>query len=185
MNEARSISLRALRANDSEAWKVAYDPLWRAALSSILRTLGASGADAENIASDVLANEIVPGVLNPRTDSFNQISTFDDLLSVTRSISRNRAIDFIRRATRRPEVLVDVLPEPALDHGGGAPADLMEIVMRHLQPPDPELFHDRFVLGHTTREIAAQRGMSHGTIVSRFARALERLRHLLKEDLES
>jgi DNA-directed RNA polymerase specialized sigma24 family protein len=146
--------------------------------------LGPARADAENVAADILAKEIVPGVLHPRTDSFNQISTFDDLLHVTYSISKNRAIDFVRRSARRPEVLMDVVPDLPLDPAGYAPPDLMEQVLRHLQPPDPELFHDRFVLGHTTREIAANRSMSHGTVVSRFARALEKLRHLLKEDLE-
>jgi len=182
MTSDACIPIELLRANDAKQWNAAYPHLWRASLGTVHRVLGLGIADAENIASDVLANEIVPGVLSPHTDSFNQISSFDDLLVMTRSISRNRAIDFIRRSVRRPELLIDEVPETPLEQGHKAPAELMEVVLQHLQPPDPELFHDRFVLGLTTREIAAQRGMSHGTVVSRFARALEKLRQLLKED---
>lgn len=185
MNAPGSPSLESLRANDSSAWQVAYPLLWRAALGAACAALGPVMADAENIVADVLVKEIVPGVLRPQTDSFNQISSFDDLMGMTRSIARNRAIDFIRRSARRPEVLMDELPEVSSDSNSTAPPDLMEMVQRHLQPPDPELFHARFVLGHTTREIAALRGMSHGTVVSRFARALEKLRHLVREELES
>ncbi|MCB1211464.1 MAG: hypothetical protein KDK97_19215 [Verrucomicrobiales bacterium] len=184
MDSDSAISIADLRANDPLAWQGAYRFLWQAALSSIYATLGPVRADAENIAADLLSREIVPGIFRPRTDSFNQISSFDDLLAMTRSIARSRAIDFIRRSVRRPEVLVDELPESPADSTDAAPADLMAAVQHHLQPPDPELFHDRFVLGLTTREIAAQRGMSHGTVVSRFARALEKLRHLLREEIE-
>lgn len=185
MIDSGSPSLASLRANDSRAWQAAYPLLWQAALAAVYAVLGPVKADAENIAADVLAREVVPGVLRPQTDSFNQISSFDDLVGMTRSIARNRAIDFIRRSARRPEVLMDELPEVSQESGSKAPPDLMEMVQRHLQPPDPELFHARFVLGHTTREIAALRGMSHGTVVSRFARALEKLRHLVREELES
>jgi len=185
MNALSSPSLTSLRANDAAAWQAAYPLLWQVALGAVYARLGLVQADAENIAADVLAREVVPGVLQPRTDSFNQISSFDDLLAVTRSIARNRSLDFLRRSARRPEVLMDQLPDLPPEQGAKAPPDLMEMVERHLQPPDPELFHARFVLGHTTREIAALRGMSHGTVVSRFARALEKLRHLLREELES
>ena len=185
MISTADVSLADLRANVSSAWHAAYPILWQAALGAIWVKLGPVSADAENIAADVLAREIVPGVLQPRTDSFNQISSFDDLVGMTRSIAKNRAIDFIRRSARRPEVLTDELPEVSPESCTKAPVDLLEMVDRHLQPPDPELFHARFVLGHTTREIAALRGISHGTVVSRFARALEKLRHLLREELES
>lgn len=178
-------SLARLQANDPAAWQAAYPLLWRAALGAVYARLGLVQADAENLAADVLAREVVPGVLRPHTDSFNQISSFDDLLAMTRTIAKNRCLDFIRRSARRPEVLMDELPEPSPDRGSQLSPDLMEMVNRHLEPPDPELFHARFVLGHTTREIAALRGMSHGTVVSRFARALEKLRHLLREELES
>lgn len=80
------------------------------------------------------------------------------------------------------------MPEPAPSgNGAGEPPpgdDLLAFVLRQLSPPDPELFHDRFVLGLTTREITASRGISHGTVVSRFARALEKLRPLLAAELD-
>ena len=176
-------TLAQLRANDSAAWAEAYALLWRAVLSVVHATLGPARVDAENVAANILAEEIVPGVLQPRSDSFNQISTFDDLLSVSRAIARNRTIDFIRRSARRPEMLMAELPEVPAEASSGR-SDLLAMVSSHLQPPDPELFHERFVLGYTTREIAERRGMSHGTVVSRFARALENLRQVLGAELQ-
>lgn len=157
-------------------------------MSAALTTLGSARVDVENLAADILCKEIIPGFFEPKSFSFNQIRTFDDLLRVSKAIARNRTIDFIRRNVRRPEELHADVPEPlVLVSAGDDRQDLLELVQRHLTPPDPELFHDRFVLGLTTREIAANRQMSHGTVVSRFARALEKLRHLLRtdNDLES
>lgn len=158
------------------------------ALGSLLAVLGRLPADAENLAADLLAREIIPGVLQQRTESFQKVASFSALLNLTAAIARNRAIDHLRQRSRRPEETVDELPEPIAsgDGAGEAPLgdDLLAFVMRQLSPPDPELFHDRFVLGFTTREIAEQRGLSHGTVVSRFARALEKLRPLLAAELD-
>lgn len=150
--------------------------------------LGRLPADAENLAADLLAREILPGVLQQRTEAFQKLATFDALLNLTAAIARNRAIDHLRQRSRRPEETVETFPEPTPSgNGAGEPLlgdDLLAFVMRQLAPPDPELFHDRFVLGLTTREIAENRGISHGTVVSRFARALERLRPLLAAELD-
>jgi len=180
------ISLPALRANDRSAWHHAYPHLWRVALGSLLAVLGRLPADAENLAADLLAREIIPGVLHLRTESFQKLASFSALLNLTAAIARNRAIDHLRQRSRRPEETVDELPEPAAAPFDTQPLgdDLLPFVLRHLSPPDPDLFHDRFVLGLTTREIAESRGLSHGTVVSRFARALEKLRPLLAAELD-
>lgn len=185
MKESPPISLDLLRSNSDDEWRSAYPFLWRAILSTVHATLGPAKLDAENLAAEILGREIIPGVFEPKSFSFNQIRTFDDLLNVSRAVARNRTIDFIRRNVRRPEVLHAEVPEPlaAIFTTDDSP-DLLEIVRRHLSPPDPELFHDRFVLGLTTREIATRRQMSHGTVVSRFARALEKLRQLLSSGTE-
>jgi RNA polymerase sigma factor (sigma-70 family) len=188
LQPAPDISLSALCANNAEAWGNAYPHLWRVALGSLLAVLGRLPADAENLAADLLAREIIPGVLQQRTESFQKVASFSALLNLTAAIARNRAIDHLRQRSRRPEETVDELPEPAAsgDGAGESPLgdDLLAFVMRQLSPPDPELFHDRFVLGFTTREIAENRGLSHGTVVSRFARALEKLRPLLTAELD-
>lgn len=153
----------------------------------MLAVLGRLPADLDNLAADLLAREIIPGVLQPRTEAFERLQTFEGLLHLTAAIARNRAIDHLRQRMRRPEDGVEQLPEPSAGPETPAAAavadDLLAFVLRQLAPPDPELFHDRFVLGYTTREIAERRGLSHGTVVSRFARALEKLRPLLAAEL--
>lgn len=173
--------LDRLRENDAAAWSLAYPLLWRAAITAVLAKLGASGTDAENLTSDLLCKEVIPGVFDPQTDSFRQMSTFDDLMNVTKSIARNRSIDFIRRSARRREELhadVPELPPPVPDQSEGI--EVFALIQRHLSPPVPELFHDRFVLGLTTREIAKKRVMPHGQVCSRFSRALKTLAEILR-----
>lgn len=181
------IALEELRANRHVAWQAAYPQLWRVVQGAMLAVLGRLPADLDNLAADLLAREIIPGVLQPRTEAFQRLGSFEGLLHLAAAIARNRAIDHLRQRARRPEDCVECPPETAFGQeatGSSLAADdLLDFVMRQLSPPDPELFQDRFVLGLTTREIAERRGLSHGTVVSRFARALEKLRPLLSAEL--
>lgn len=178
--------MEKLRACDRAAWEDAYPLLWRTLQACLTSPLGfATQNDLENLAAEILAEEVMPQVLEPKTDSFNQIRSFDDLLNMTRAIAKLRAIDFIRKRSRRPEELMAEVPEaPVLGvPGAEAASDLMDFALAHLEPPDPELFLDRFQLGLTTRQIAEKRGMSHGTVVSRFSRAFAKLRPLLGREV--
>ena len=83
-------------------------------LGSVHAVLGPAKVDAKNLAADILAKEIVPAIFEPKSISFNQIRTFNDLLNVSRAVARNRTIDFIRRNARRPEIIHAEVPEPLL-----------------------------------------------------------------------
>jgi DNA-directed RNA polymerase specialized sigma24 family protein len=181
--------LERLRENDDAEWRRAYPLLWTAAMATARDRLG-DGGDLENLTADLLCNEVIPGMLGQRGESFVALGSFEELLRLTRSITVRRCIDEIRKRCRRKEVLVaEVLvaevpemawfPEDATGRSG-LWCEWMMLIQRELDPPDHELFHDRFSLGITTREIAQRRGMPHGTVVSRFARALKRLSVLLK-----
>ena len=104
-------SLQQLRANEQKAWEAIYPDLWRISLAAIRAATGPSLSDIENVAAEVIVKTIIPGVLTPNSDSFNQMATLDDLFKMTAAISRNRAIDALRRSIRRPETLMAVVPE--------------------------------------------------------------------------
>ena len=186
MREEFNIELESLRRGDSASWNAAYPILWQRVLSAIYAVLGHLGShDLDNLAAEIIAEEVMPQVFAPTTNSFNQIRSFDDLLNVTRTIAKNRTIDFLRKRLRRPEEVVAEIPEPFFlgPVGDPAPVELLHLVLGHLEPPDPDLFRDRFEFGLTTREIALKRGLSHGTVVSRFSRAFVKLRCLLGKEL--
>jgi len=179
-------SLKALRANEQTAWEAAYPILWRAAVGVIRsKLMFPETHDIDDIAADILADEVVPQVLRPTTNSFNNIRSFDDLVNVTKAIARNRVVDYIRYRMRRPEER-----EPEKGHSPDvrfAEPDCPEFsleellgIIGRLPSPDPELFQDRFVLGLTTSQIARKRRMPLGTVLSRFRRAFLVLRPNLR-----
>lgn len=186
--EGAGPTLEALRANEDAAWQAAWPILWRTVLGVVRAKLHFPDShDLENIAAEIIGEEIVPQVAKPTTKTFNQIQTFDDLLNVTKAIARNRVVDYIRSRIRRPEDRLGEddnrgLPEP-VEGGGPLPdftlEELLGLVVE-LQPPDPDLFHDRFILGLTTVEIAKKRRMPPGTVLSRFRRAFFALRPKLE-----
>lgn len=179
------ISLADLRNNEDAAWRQAHPLLWGAVIGVLTHRLGSAGEyDVEDLAAELLCEEIIPQVFTPRTESFQRVSSFEDLLRMTRSIAARRAIDAIRVRVRAPEDAVAEIPEYALaggfgEFGGNAQdytwAELMGAIQSVLRPPDFDLFHDRFALGLTTREVAKKHGMPHGTVLSRFATGLKRL----------
>jgi hypothetical protein len=178
-------ALERLRANDEGEWRRAYPLLWQAVMAAGRGRLTGGGGDLENIASELLCHEIIPGVMGAKGESFAALASFDDLLRLARAVMVRRCIDEIRRQCRRKEDSYAEVPErewlPAEAAGDGRTwPEWMSLIQRELQPPDPDLFHDRFALGLTTREIARRRGIPHGTVVSRFARALKRLSILLQ-----
>ena len=61
-----------------------------------------------------------------------------------------------------------------------AAADLWRRVAE-LDPPLPDLFMDRFLLGWSTTEIAARRQLNPNTVLSHFHRGFKLLREILPE----
>lgn len=179
------INLDKLRENDPTEWGLAYPLLWQAMMATGRGKL--STGDLENIASDVICKEIIPGLLMQTSAFFNNLVSFAALLSLARQIISRRCIDEIRRQVSRKMDFYAEVPEQEWQPdqsatGGRTWKEWMTLVQQELDPPDPDLFYDRFGLGLTTRQIAERRGIPHGTVVSRFARALKGLASILNSE---
>ncbi len=112
-----------------------------------------------------------------QSDLCNELASPDDLVGVFKTIVRRRAIDFLRHRARRPEVLVADVPETLVDADGGGPdPTALWMKIAKLDPPLPDLFSDRFVLGWNTTEIAERRQMKLNTVLSHFHRGFRALR---------
>jgi RNA polymerase sigma factor (sigma-70 family) len=179
--------LRDLRSVDprvnARAWNAAYPLLWSAGMRLAGRLLagGQWEAQREDVVATAIA-QVMEGLMEDSAKSFNQISGFGDLVSMTQTIVRRRIMDFYRQQSRSREDAVEELPEPIVeeDEAQFSPAELLEQILA-LDPPKPELFRDRFFDGLTTREVAARRNMPHGTVLTHFADGLRLLRGRLTQ----
>ena len=145
-----------------------------------------SGSEHEHDREDAVSTaiqQVVRGVIENSTDSFNQIQTFDDVLGMTRHIVRLRITDLLRSKERRPEDVVEELPELVDATPNDLRFNLAELLTEvdHLQPdpPVPQVFRDRFVEGWSTDEIAARRSINRNTLLSHFAKGFRTLRDRL------
>jgi RNA polymerase sigma-70 factor, ECF subfamily len=98
----------------------------------------------------------------------------------------NRSLDWLRARARRPELSVE-LASPAA--GGLAAPDEPEVLsdemMRALAALEPEqraLIVMRHLLGYRSSELGRMLGMPAGTVRTRLARALARVRELLEAE---
>lgn len=183
------ISLSALRAGDQAEWSRAYHPLSR----EVLRVAKANfrpelGIDPEDITQEVIALEVRPG-LESNKETFANLRDFGNLLVLSRTIAKRRAIDAIRMVMRRPEY---EMPENweewfAPDQGACVSIESLERIVAlvdRLKPPKPEIFIDHFVFGYTYAEISENRGIPLGAVCSHFYRGLRELRDYLGGDGE-
>lgn len=185
-DEFPEISLEALGRGDEAAWHEAHPVLFREAwITARGAMLPGFGIDAEDLAQQVITDEVMPGLRRPRQGSFQMIRTFADLVRLTKAITKLRAIDMIRKARRRRE---DALPEAWENLLGGTddPADpnhetFWRLVGR-LKPPKPELFADHYIGGLGYTEISEQRSMPLGTVCSHMKRGHDVLRRLLENE---
>ena len=96
----------------------------------------------------------------------------------------NRSLDWLRARARRPEVSVEMAVEVA---GAASPASdsLSDELMRALAALDPDeraLIVMRHLLGYRSPELARMLGLPAGTIRTRLARALTRVRDQLEAE---
>ena len=127
---------------------------------------------------DIVATALAQLVTGAR-DFCNAAASFDDVVGVMKTIVRRRTIDFLRQRARRPEVLVADVPDGSVENPASADgAELWSEVAR-LDPPLPDLFTDRFMLGWTTTEIATRHQMNVNTVLSHFHRGFRLLRERL------
>lgn len=178
--------LRSVDARVSEsAWQAAYPHLWKAAISLLAGNLLVGPEhlhDREDIAAKAIS-EAVQGLIEGKSASFNQMSTFDDVVGMTRQIVRARTVDFFRRRGRHPEDPTENLPEP-VNETGAAESRLtreeFDALITRLKPPQPEIFRLHFVDGHTAQEIADDIKMPRGTVLSHLFRGMKMLRPYLE-----
>jgi RNA polymerase sigma factor (sigma-70 family) len=172
-------SLRSLDARTSrDAWNTAYPWLWSAGMRLAGRLL--SGGEWESQREDAVAtaiSQVVEGVIEGKSEIFNGIATFGDLVGMTQTIVRRRITDFHRQRARSREDAVEELPDIAQlsTEARFSAAELREQI-RTLDPPKPALFVDRFFGGLTTREVAERHKLPHGTVLTHFAQGLQLLR---------
>lgn len=180
------ISVDDLRSLDPEVNRKAWNEAWRhlrpAAMQLANRVL--SGPQWEAQREDLVATAIsqaATGLIEGHSESFNRLAYFGDLMGMTLTILRRRAHDFYRQQGRSRVDTMEELPEAALNSAGPLPFSPTELreQIEALDPPKPKLFLARFFDGLTTREVAAQFDMPHGTILTHFAQGLRLLRERL------
>ena len=96
----------------------------------------------------------------------------------------NRSLDWLRARARRPEVSVEVAGE--VERAASAPPEaLSDDLMRALAALDPDeraLIVMRHLLGYRSPELARMLGLPAGTVRTRLARALTRVRNQLEAE---
>jgi RNA polymerase sigma factor (sigma-70 family) len=180
------VELRSTDARVSErAWAAAYPLLWKATAGLLAAHL-LVGAQYEHDREDIAARslgELVRGVIEGRPESFNQLTSFDDLQGMALQIVRARTKDYFRHRGRRPEDLATEPPEPSHqseDAGAQLSREEFDNLIARLPPPQPEIFRLHYVQGHTAEEIARQTGMPRNTILSHLFRGKKTLRPWLE-----
>lgn len=140
--------------------------------------------DREDAVSTAL-QQLTRGVIENRSESYNQLSSFDDLLGMMRHIVRLRITDLFRSRERRPEDCVEEIPEIADLTPDSTRFQLNELLLEvdrlEPNPPLPQVFRDRFIEGWSTDEIAARRSMNRNTLLSHFAKGFRVLRDRLTQ----
>lgn len=167
-----------LRRRDPDAVRALYAEYGPATLASLYEAIGDRNA-AEDVFQQVLL------------EAWQRCPTYDPRRASVRTwlatIARSRAIDHLRR--RIPEPC-----DPTLDLGDGRcePEPTANVVERvvvedmlgRLSPAEAEVVRLHFHLGFSQSQIVARTGIPLGTVKSRIASALRRLRAMI-EDAEA
>lgn len=104
------------------------------------------------------------------------------------TIARSRAIDHLRRRVPEPQDLSDGCPRRELRGEASEPvAQLLdrmalEQLLERLTPEEAEVVRLRWRLGFSQQQISVHTGVPLGTVKSRTASALRRLRAMLEEE---
>jgi len=162
-----------LRRRDPEAVRslcTEYGPSARAQLRATIEDRGA----VEDVFQQVLL------------DVWQRSSTFDPARASLRSwlgtIIRSRAIDHLRRRT--PEPLDPALVRTPAGESPGDPAERVALneLLGRLPSEESTVIWLRFHMGLSQRQIAERTGAPLGTVKSRTASALQRLRAMMEEE---
>ncbi len=180
MNEAEII--HRARQGDQDAWLV----LVRQHQTTLFRLayLLLNDADAaEDVAQDALIR------------AYRQFAQFDTsrplrpwLLQIVRNLASNhqrsarRYLAAVTRWWQRPDNRQAVALDPTIEEIAGADAHLLWQAVRRLKRSEQEIIYLRYYLELSVAESAQTLAIAEGTVKSRTARALQRLRTVVEQD---
>lgn len=173
----------AMRHGDPAAIDALYSEYGGTVFGYLMRALGDRTA-AEDVHQQVFAE------IWERTDTYDPERA--GLLTWILTVARSRAVDHLRRGSRRPEPR-DPAGVAALADARAAkisPDDLMierwrvAHLLQRIPREEAELLRMRFYQDRNQREIAELTGIPLGTVKMRMVQALERLRELIEEEDE-
>ncbi len=175
-----------LRANDSRAWNLAYEPLYRVALAVVTKTLWEKHHDAENLACAALV-EFMRKFLGGKNKNHNSNPSFGDMKRMTACIAFDRTRDFNRQQKyRRPKIVVPPPGDPPPDEPTSVEPpssefdyEMMWSCIRKLPEIHQQLLFDRNIIGYKLKEAAKKRGINKNTAGTYYANALELVRDCL------
>jgi len=168
-----------LRRGDPDAVRALYAEYGARTLAEISDTLG-----DRNAAEDVFQQVLLEAWL--RCDSYDP--TRASLRTWLATIARSRAIDHLRRRVPEPFDPADATEdrcaicwerEPSADV---VDRMLVDGMLARLSPVEAEVVRLHFHLGFSQSQIVARTGIPLGTVKSRIASALRRLRAMLEEE---
>ena len=184
--EFNLIDLRLLKAGDEQAWADAFGHLWPIALGVALGHQ-LTREDAEDVAIETLAAV---------AEKVEYLAKVEELKALTVAIARRRAISKIRKklAAKRggPSGLVSMPPDQMAEaEQSVAPTshlseqELSELILllhkllETLDANTRSLLIEKVAEGCTFEELSRKHGVSLGTLCSKLARALEKVRKSL------
>ena len=165
--------IEKLRANNSEAWALAYDRLYNKAIAKVKFGLYSTGDhDVENLAADILSG-FVRALLEKKNEKINSAKTFDDLVNMIAYIANLRTIDYLRKLGARPketgvdpEVLEAVAKSRESSMSGfsfkGIPFEEIVDCLEKLPEKLKQIWKLTFE-GLSLRQIAEQLGINYNT----------------------
>jgi RNA polymerase sigma factor (sigma-70 family) len=157
------------RAGDEAAWEALVDRYARYVHAIVARVYRLDGHDAEDVFQEVFARVF------ERLDTLRDGDALRPWIAQT---ARNCAVDSLRRSGR--EVPVDVVPEDA-DDGLERLDEALTVhaALDRLSPECHEILDRFFCRDESYRTIGDELELPSGTIASRIARCLARLRDVI------
>ncbi len=158
------------RAGDQQAWEAVVDRYARYVHAILVRVYRLDPHDAEDVFQEVFARVF------ERLDTLRDGDALRPWIAQT---ARNCAVDTLRRSGR--ELAVDEVPEEADD--GVATLDealTVHAALDRLSADCHEILDRFFCRDESYRTIGAELDLPSGTIASRIARCLSRLRDVLE-----
>ena len=192
-SESDIINISALRAKDPAAWSRAFRILWPMALSATqYYRLGLSREDAEEAASEGL---VQVARITSEIQDFQAMKAFVVVAAYRRAISLKRKKEAQKRSatlesigTEDQKPAESELPAPAPTAYSRLPdeqlSDLLLLLLDllgNLDATTRRLVVERVAHGCTFAELSQKFDMPMGTVCPKVARALQKLRQIVKE----